>query len=785
MPGVFMNTDNITVVRELWKTCDGTEVLCLCVSGSVARGEQTPHSDTDFLLLHEENDTAAAHAEHVLRRMHAELEHVSVISRSLRHCHAMMDEDVRSWVAQMDAVHVAGNVALFQAFRTDMCRQAADSRDDIISRLHELTRERHAQYGETLALLEPNIKNSAGALRDIHTIYYIALLDYHEKLPCADVRAWPSVTDMLASLQLQERRREQLLEAYRFLLSARGSMHACSGHLHDTLDFDLQRSVAAQLRYGEKSEKRGVERFMREYYRHAHTVHVALQLVFSDHMRGRGTDASRNMTVHSAEDVMHLFLESTRTGKSVDISLVRILDARDDMDFSSRACIALFDEILHQYQHVYETLSRMHEMRVLGKILPAFQSLSQYFQHNIYHFFTADEHTLRCIRICEQLRGGEEHASAVCREIDDISILYYSLLLHDIAKPMDLQRHEIVGADLSEDILRHFRRTDIAEDVRFLVREHLSMEQLAFRRNFRDRATLAPFVSRVETPARLRLLYILTFADMSALNPAVMTEWKKDLLAELYEAAHSLLLHPDREEESSPAGISVVEPVSSMDHHGFQTAVQDILEGELMRMHVTHHRAYSEVTVFCVDRPQLLSRLSAAFFGADTSIVDAAIETRNDVVIDMFRVVDIISGKHLRAEQTRILHDYVRSVCSGELDVEDLYHRCRGKWKRRLRKMPKDNIKTAVEYVSHTDTDGKEQTIIEVYAPDTFGLLYRIAGEISLFGLNVVFAKIATRVDGVVDSFYVVDAEGKPFVDAEKRNILRSRLLERISELAR
>jgi [protein-PII] uridylyltransferase len=117
--------------------------------------------------------------------------------------------------------------------------------------------------------------------------------------------------------------------------------------------------------------------------------------------------------------------------------------------------------------------------------------------------------------------------------------------------------------------------------------------------------------------------------------------------------------------------------------------------------------------------------------------------------------------------------------------VEDLYLRCRDKWKRRLRKLPKDNIKTAVEYVAHTDTDGRQFTIIEVYAPDTFGLLYLLAAEISLFGLNVVFAKIATRVDGVIDSFYVVDAEGKPLVHDRQKDLLRSRLLDRISELTR
>ena len=777
-------SENISAVRQLWERCDGRDHICLCVSGSVARGEQTRHSDTDFLLLHDEAASVDAEVKQILRRMHLELTHVSVISRSLQHCRRMMQEDLRSWFAQMDAVFVAGNDRLFEELRTDMCRQAEQYSAQLLTRLHDLTVARHAQYGETLALLEPNIKNSAGALRDIHAMYYIGLLHRCLELSCGDAQSWPSVTEMISLLPLQDKRRAHLLDSYRFLLDVRSAMHECSGHLHDTLDFDLQRSVAARLAYGEERDKRAVEKFMRDYYRHAHTVHVALQLVFSDHMPRQGVLETKTLvTVNNAEDVLRTFADAGAESRTVDIGLVRELDARDDFDFTSRACLDLFDAILHRESHVYQTLSRMHEMRILGSILPEFQDLSHFFQHNIYHFFTADEHTLRCIRTSENIRTGEEHVSTVSREIEDVSALYYGLLLHDIAKPVDVQRHEMVGAEMAENILRRFRRMDIVEDVRFLVREHLSMEQLAFRRNFRDRSTLEPFVSRVETLPRLRLLYVLTYADMSALNPGVLTEWKKDLLAELYEAAKHMLLFPGEGEERDPVRQSVVEPATSMDHHGFQTAVQDILEGELMRMHVTHHRAYSEVTLFCVDRPQLLSRLSAAFFGADITIVDAAIETRNEVVIDMFRVVDIISGKHLSAEQTQRLRQYVRSVCSGELNVDDLYHRCRSKWKRRLRKLPRENIKTAVEYVSHTDSDGKQLTIVEVYAPDTFGLLYRLAAELSLFGLNVVFAKIATRVDGVIDSFYVVDAEGKPLVSETQKDLLRSRLLERISEL--
>ena len=770
--------DRIESVRRLWARMAQGRELCLCVSGSIARREETTHSDMDMLLLHEDSDSSRALAAQCMQYLHEEIEHVSVVARSLVNCRSMLGDDVRSWVSQMDAQRIAGDEVLFCRFRRDMQQQAIEMKAQVIRELETLAYDRHAHYGKTLALLEPNVKNSAGALRDIHTMYYVGLLDLAGALDC-DAENWPAVEQVLEQSSLQPVRRQKLVDAYRFLLKTRAALHACSGHLHDTLDFEIQQSVASSLGYGSMRDKSAVEEFMRDYYRHAHTVHVALQLLFADH----DTLSTKYVHTVSAEEIMRRFLRQATSGEEVDISLVRVLDSTGELNFLSRECLHTFDRMIREGTHVFSALSRMHEMRVLGQVFPEFAALSRYFQHNMYHFFTADEHTLRTIECVEQLSSGEAHVSLVLAEVENRSVLYYALLLHDIAKPVDLQRHEHVGADMVPEIMRRFGRMDAVDDVRFLVREHLRMEQLAFRRNFHDTATMKPFVERVGSLERLRLLYVLTYADMCALNPGVLTEWKKELLSELYEAAKDMLINGiDGKKPQAPLP-SVVEPVSHMDHHDFQTSVQDILEGELMRMHVLHHRSYSEVTLFCVDRPQLLSRLSAAFFGADASIVDAAIETRNDVAIDMFRVVNIIDGGPLSADQTHDLRSLVREVCTGELDVDQLYSSCRRKWIRKLRKLPRSNIKTAVEYVDHRTVDNERQTIVEVYAPDTFGLLYLLSAELSLFGLNVVFAKIATRVDGVVDSFYVVDRNGNPFDDNARQEELRSRILERITEL--
>lgn len=773
-------------IREWWNTEWNSSGVSLAVTGSVARGEETAHSDIDLLLIHETADEPLQLSERILRTLQTEFEHVSVVARSLEEHDATLFEDMRSMTAQVDARFLAGDRNLFQHFRGQLFKQIACNRQDVLKILSELTRERHMQYGETVALLEPNIKNCAGALRDIHIMGYISLAFHSgEAAAVADDEIF-SVSDRLACLNLQEQRKRDVLSAYRFLLDVRRSMHRCSAHMNDTLRFDLQRQVAEEMGYGSQEEKAAVEQFMRDYYRHARVVHVSQELLFFDVLHSETSHPSQaDDTEHpevSVEGVMKTFLRSCETEEPVSIAMMRTLDRNPEMEFSSQEARTILDAILRQPSHVAGTLSRMHDMRILGRIMPEFSLLDHFFQHNIYHYFTADEHTLRAVHACETLRGSGEHAEQALHRIDDVSVLYYALLLHDAAKPIDLSNHEEVGAELVPAVLARHDREDSIDDVVFLVRNHLVMEQIAFRRNFREVATIRAFAKLLEDEQRLDLLYVLTWSDMSALNPGVLTEWKKELLAELYDNTRHYFETGEVMHAHTPAEYDA-EPVSSMGSHAFRTAVQDILEGEQMRMHIAHHRAFSEVTVFCVDRPQLLSRLSAAFFGADCTIVDAMIETRNDVVIDVFRVIDIVSGRHLSTAQAHTLERLIREVCAGTLETEQLYRRYRRKWIRRLRKMPRMDVRQDVEYHLHTTNSNAEQTIIEIYAPDTFGLLYRVAGEISRFGLNVVFAKIATRVDGVVDSFYVVDEEGKPFTDEKQREQLRQRLLSQLSEL--
>jgi [protein-PII] uridylyltransferase len=789
--------NRIQEALRLWRV-EWTDMnCCLCVSGSVARNEDTGFSDLDLLVIRgvavRENLSSVGMdtiTETIVAVLSAGVDHCSITVRSIADIPVMLDADIRSWVAQMDAVLITGDSSVYCEFRKSVRNGVRERRDFILSSLQKLKNERHRQYGSAVALLEPNIKNSAGTLRDIHTIYYIGILDIIQDIPVS-ADPWPDVMSVLSRLSLKEQRRKALADAYVFFLSVRRRMHEISGHLHDSLDFELQQKVSEAVGFSSRDARRGVELFMRSYYAHARTVHVAVQLVFYDSMQIADTEENETKSMillpewkGTIDDLsaMRLFLKMVQTGGKPAAETIRAMDNLGSRPFSSEA-VKLFDRIVREDKHVADTLMFMHEHGILAAVLPEFSPLQHFFQHNIYHFFTADEHTLRAIRAVETTLCEDDHASSVLSQVKDRSVLHYAILLHDIAKPVDLPRHEHVGADLVPEILRRFGRSEIAEDVAFLVREHLKMEQLAFRRDIREITTLRPFIELVQTVDRLNLLYLLTLADMAALNPGVLTDWKKELLRELYAAARRLMETGESTTSGLRQSLDDSRLAAVMGEREYSVAVQDVIDGELVRIHFQHHRAYSEVTIFCIDRPQLLAQFSAAFFGADCSIVDASIRTQNDVVIDTFRLVDIFSSGHLRNDQAIHVKQLIRSVCAGEVNAEQLFDRYRRKWVRKLKKLPKNNVTVDVAYLPHLTAEGKEQTIVEVYAPDTFGLLYRLSSELSSFGLNVVFAKIATRVDGVVDSFYVVDSEGRAFTDEQQRRKLRQRLLDQITNL--
>ena len=334
------------------------------------------------------------------------------------------------------------------------------------------------------------------------------------------------------------------------------------------------------------------------------------------------------------------------------------------------------------------------------------------------------------------------------------------------------------------------------------------MEQVAFRRNLSDPQTIIDFASKFSTTHRLDLLYLLTYVDLSAVNKNVWTDWKGMLLFELYRRSREILagkltsaqfeqVEADRHKVAVKELVSELTSTLSEDqaHDHLDAAespaylatfdAQEIAEhirrigtAETVSTIFKRRDDHTEVTIIARDAPFALSRFCGVLSANDANIFDAQIFTRNDgMIIDRFRVADFLSKTSLSAEQCEKIHQELNDVFNGATDIEHLLQRHRMRWKRR-KKMLNPNIRTDVEFEDHP-----RFTIIDVYAPDMLGFLYRVTGTMSMLGLNISFAKIATRVDGIVDSFYVLDLTGRKLDNPEQRQYVRSEILKVIGNL--
>lgn len=813
----------------------------IIATGGYGRMELCPHSDVDVMLLcdttvtREEMQTAATGFLHILWDAGLTIGH-SV--RSVDEVLALKGQTLDAWTSSLESRLVCGSGATAGALADALTSVFARGRDAwLIQGVFEDVRSRHERFGNSVKLLEPNIKKSAGGLRDLHALVWLyrGLPEGLRFLSGANVTA---TEELIATLSAHGRITAEdagrLLDAFAFLLRVRHEMHFCRGMADDTLEYALQRDVAAGLGYGDQEEKRSVEVFMTDYYHHARVVyrqHLSLSYAFREAVSTRVPSAGHDfgnqpVTVDpsapsaapavpqactTAQDLFALLQHAADTGVDYDFNMraaiERSLDCITPSDIRSAAVAERFRRIFRS-SRVGATLRIMAETGVLGRYMPEFEALVAFFQHNVYHYYTADEHTLIAIANAEKLNGAHTPLGEVFRKLPDREVLFLALLLHDIAKPLGVADHEVTGVDIAQRVLERLGAAELFADVSFLVRNHLVMEQTAFRRNIHDPATLRDFAARFAKPVLLDYLYVLTYADLSAVNPGVWTEWKATLLHELYWQTAEILrrdLHGEQIDrfQADRRAVAVAD-VSAALANAIPTDVTsthlDAISGdaypsmfspEEIADHIraietlkdvnaifNHHDAFTDVTVIAHDAPFALSRFCAVLAANDANIFDASIFTRGDgIVIDRFRVSS--TAGHTRLEEhvcTKIEED-LHAMVTGHLEPAKLFADHHRKWRRRRRHMPANpNIRTDVTFDSTAD-----YTIIDVYAPDSVGFLYRVTETISRLGLDIYFAKIATRVDGIVDAFYVQDRAGAPIREHARQEAIRQGILEAIT----
>jgi [protein-PII] uridylyltransferase len=775
--------------------------------GGYGRGELHPSSDIDLMVVHERElppfvQRVTQELLYTLWDLGLQIGHSL---RSLEDCVAIARTDLPSRTSMQAARFVAGDRRLFGRFRQVL--------EDNVYR-HDFERflaatlaerdQRYRKFGASPYVGEPNIKESAGGLRDVHTAMWLGAAKFGAR----------TLRDLAEHRLITPREQEATDAALTFLWRVRNELHFLAGHKNDTLTRPLQPQVAKNLGYLDEGDTLGVERFMHDYYLNARVIHrvsrrliarcqetlsrrdaaerrdrqqaLADGLVFID---GRLHLADRDAGALAADPVrlMKVFWHMHRLGCGLSLDLERAVEAAlhviDDDFRRSPAVRGLFLDICGRWGRVALTLSEMHELGVLGRYLPEFGALTCLVQYDVYHKFSADQHSLLAVEHLEALAPGQsaesEGAAQVFSEVDRPELLMLGMLLHDIGKAKG-HGHVAKGIPLVRELTRRLALP--AEDagaVEFLVAHHLTMSHIAQRRDIDDPKTVADFAAVVGDTDRLRMLYLLTYADMRAVGPGVLTPWQAVILHELY-ARTLARLTGGREER--PNRTQLADRLQALDGHLGRQAVKahlammseryvritsvqrmaehlrmlERLESSPVVTEVFHHPDLGswDLVVVTRDVPGLFALIAGTLAAHGLNIISAQIFTRADgIAIDTLQVNDpggeaVGSPAHWR----RTL-DALRAVITGEERVETLLERRRAAGRRPTTSQARPKI--ALD-------NGLSDlfTVIEVKCPDRVGLLYLVTRALSDLGLDIGTARIATEIDQALDTFYVHDGKG-------------------------
>jgi len=775
--------------------------------GGYGRGELHPSSDIDLMVVHD--GELAPYVRRVAQELFYTLWdlglHVGHSLRSLEDCVAIARTDLPSRTSMQAARFVAGDRRLFARFR----RVLRDNvyRQDFEQFLEAMLAEREQRYrrfGASPYVGEPNVKESAGGLRDMHTALWLAAAKF----------GVGSLRELAARGLITAREQAAADAALTFLWRVRNELHFLCGHKNDTLTRDLQPAVARNLGYVDAGEQLAVERFMRDYYLHARAIHrvcrrliarcqetlarrgaaegrararaLADGFVFIDgrlHLAGR---AARPFD-DDPPRLMKAFWHMHRLGCELSLDLERAieesLDLVDEAFQRSPVVRDLFLDICRTWGRVAPTLGAMHELGLLGRYLPEFGALTCLVQYDVYHKFSADQHSLLGVEHLEALAPGQsaesEGVAQVLGEVERPELLMLGMLLHDIGKAQG-HGHVAKGIPLARRLTARMGLAPAeAATVEFLVAHHLTMSHVAQRRDIDDPKTVADFAAVVGDPQRLRMLYLLTWADMRAVGPGVLTPWQAVVLHELYARTLARLTggrveRPNRTQlaerlhallaDEVPLGEVRAHLAMMSERYVATTGVQRMAEHlrMLRRLGPTpvvtalfHHPdlGSSDLVVVTRDLPGLFALIAGTLAAHGVNIISAQIHTRADgIAIDTFQVNDP-AGEAVTspAHWARTL-EALRAVIAGETTVEALLERRRAG---RRPWTPEAPPKVTI------DNDLSDTfTVVEVKCPDRLGLLYLITRTLARAGLDIASARIATEIDQAFDTFYVHDGRG-------------------------
>ncbi|MGR3541610.1 MAG: [protein-PII] uridylyltransferase [Hasllibacter sp.] len=805
------------------------ERLAVLAVGGYGRGEMAPHSDVDLLFLTPWKvsgwqETVIETVLYLLWDLKLKVGHAT---RTVKECLRLGREDFTIRTALLEHRPVAGDAPLAaelsDRLRRDLFR--GTEREFVEAKLEE-RRLRLARQGNQRYRVEPNVKEGKGGLRDLHSLYWMAKY----------VHDAPDGAALVARGIFRPSEQADFDRAHGFLWAVRCHMHLAAGRAVEQLTFDLQVEVAERMGYADRPGRRGVERLMQDYFRHATAVgeltRILLQALEADEFKsepllqrllprrrrvrppftmryGRLALGDEGAFLADPLNLMRLFEEALRTGLLIDADALRLV--KDNLPLvaalrEDRAAQRVFLDTILRHGNPERALRRMNEIGALAAFLPEFEPVACLMQYNMYHSYTVDEHSIQAVATLAMIEKGElvealPVASGILRAGVARRALYLAVLLHDIGKGRE-EDHSVLGARIARGACQRLALPAAeAETVEWLVRHHLLMSDTAQKRDLSEPRTIGAFAKQVGTRARLDLLTVLTVCDIRAVGPGTWNNWKAQLIRRLHRETAAALdgappARAPREAEAKRALRAALRDWPAADlraetarHYGpywqnlpteahvrFAGMLRGLGNGDIrMEVDADPDRDATRLAFALPDHPGIFSRLAGALALTGAEVVDATTFTTKDgFATAAFWVQD---GAGAPYDETRLprLRRAIGRILKGEVVVREAL-------------APKDQIKKRekgfrVPTVISFDNEASDlYTLVEVDTRDRPGLLHDLTRTLADSGLTIASAVIATYGEQAVDTFYVKDLFGLKLHEERRRRALEKRLREAIEK---
>jgi [protein-PII] uridylyltransferase len=868
------------LIRHLWEHARSSLTaqaqkefppLAIVALGGYGRAELNPLSDLDICFLHQGQVVVGTKPLPTLGRLMEVIlttlwdlgfkpgHSVRTVAETVEAANSKSDpKSMETKTSLIEARLVVGDAGLFEKLQKAVLVKCVSGHEEsyIAARMKDQS-ERREKYGNSATMQEPNIKNGCGGLRDYQNLRWMTFFKYRTR----------SLEEMEQREFINAAERRQLEAAYDFLLSVRNEMHELSptpNRPYEVLTKSLQPTIATHLGYKDPSPSRRIELFMRDLYSHMRGIFLTtrtleerlallprqsrlpnfrrfLPAAFKkpppqtiDGFRFEGGQihpSSSRVFKDSPRRLMRVFLHAQQRGLRLHPDLEQMI--RRDLRLVDRAFLGdehvreTFLEILNQRGNVAPMLRAMHEVGLLGKYIPEFGRLTCLVQHEFYHQYTADEHTLMCLaqldRVSESKDEALAHYAEAMRNVERPFVLYLALLLHDSGKAEHTGDHVASGSQNAQRVARRLALDGATtHSLCLLVEQHITMATVSQRRDLEDAAVIRHFAGLVQTPDNLRMLTVLTFADAQATSDKLWNGFKDALLWQLHRKAMTVLaggtefirveekgrelladevgqlLPRSFKNDEVEAHFANLPPRYFMIHtarevfadlalvHRFmhmQISADDKALEPVISWHNEPDRGYTSAKVCTWDRPGLFSTVCGSLSASGLNILSAQIFSRRDgIVLDTFYVTEAQGGALVGRDGRERFEEVLRKALTrGPLDFLALIARQNEKAARPLYQgLPGERIKTRIVFDNDTSED---RTVIDVETEDHLGLLYAISGALTELGLDIALAKISTEKGAAVDTFYVREWDGRKVESPDRQRGIAERLYEAIKSL--